>query len=679
MARIRLHDSSWVRQSFLTDDGGVRDETGAIIPANDDVRINWRNRTFSTAQLKFTDTTLGGNIAINAPPQFTRNADIKVQGIYSQSKGMGRYYSEAIDDNSRTINMRFGVPQFNSLTSFFTSFYSSDAGHLARTGRAPGGFYLLGKAAGFVVSLMAIPITAMFIVTKWLLQKPSSKFYYSKPTMPLYWNAVTSLVNTIAVNKGVVPRYLGDAKARGEFDDRFPFAQPDMDQYAKLLPGILMEGGGINVYAMATKAQRLTRMAYNTMKAKLAQSEADSFNLSDFLVALADGTEQLFVTPLQTNSFATYLGKWLASSNSKELPKATPPTSGSGATTSTTTSATPTSTADAQAGQSPPSTPDVSSEAIPTTAEQKTGFFDYLNAELDDGAAFVTFRVDAEGPVTESFSNNVGESEIASKINNMSSQSRNTSFNFAGGNVGGGAAGAVLAAATNAVKDTISGALDGLQLSGLASLGGAAFVDIPQHWQSSVAQLPSMQYALTLISPYGNKMSQMINIYVPLCMLLAGVLPLSTGRQSYTSPFLVELYDKGRAQTRLGMIDTMSITRGVSNLGFNREGEAMAIDVAFSIKDMSSVLHMPIVQGFDILNPLNNIFDDDTVFSDYMSVLGSLSLNDVIYTSQRLKLALTRKGQAMDTWFSKAHAAQFVADLGPLKLISAFYEGLPRR
>jgi hypothetical protein len=188
-----------------------------------------------------------------------------------------------------------------------------------------------------------------------------------------------------------------------------------------------------------------------------------------------------------------------------------------------------------------------------------------------------------------------------------------------------------------------------------------------------------MQYALTLISPYGNKMSQMINIYVPLCMLLAGVLPLSTGRQSYTSPFLVELYDKGRAQTRLGMIDTMSITRGVSNLGFNREGEAMAIDVAFSIKDMSSVLHMPIVQGFDILNPLNNIFDDDTVFSDYMSVLGSLSLNDVIYTSQRLKLALTRKGQAMDTWFSKAHAAQFVADLGPLKLISAFYEGLPRR
>ena len=54
---------------------------------------------------------------------------------------------------------------------------------------------------------------------------------------------------------------------------------------------------------------------------------------------------------------------------------------------------------------------------------------------------------------------------------------------------------------------------------------------------------------------------------VPLSMLLAGALPKSTGKHSYDAPFLVEIYDKGKAQTRLGIIDSISITRGVGRLG----------------------------------------------------------------------------------------------------------------
>lgn len=53
---------------------------------------------------------------------------------------MGRKYSEAIDDNGQLIHMRFGLPQFNSLMTFFTGFYDSGASILSRTGRSPGFF-----------------------------------------------------------------------------------------------------------------------------------------------------------------------------------------------------------------------------------------------------------------------------------------------------------------------------------------------------------------------------------------------------------------------------------------------------------------------------------------------------------------------------------------------------------
>jgi hypothetical protein len=80
-------------------------------------------------------------------------------------------------------------------------------------------------------------------------------------------------------------------------------------------------------------------------------------------------------------------------------------------------------------------------------------------------------------------------------------------------------------------------------------------------------------------------------------MLLAGALPLATGAQSYTAPFICELYDRGRAQIRLGVIDSLQITRGTSNLSFDDNGNAMAIDVTFTVLDLSNLVYLPITQG----------------------------------------------------------------------------------
>lgn len=688
-----IRDSSWVRQSFL-------------VNANTLEKIDQQNRFFSSAALKFTDTSPGGNFCINPLPQFTKYADLPppTTSRSAASDGMGRYYSEAIDDNNRLIYMRFGVPAYNSLTTFFSGFYNGEAGRLARTGRSTDLFYELGRAAGFVVSVMSwklVAVTFLGMVGRFALEKPSTKYYYLKPAMPLYWNAFQTIINDIAVKKGVVPRVWGKDNTNRPIADQYEFDQEGINKLSSLMPDVFSDGGSINVYAMANKAQRLARLQEKLNMQML--SDAQFQNIGQAIVALNNPNNKLTEPGRPTTgSFHEYLRKYLSS--------------GFG---------------NVGAGDAGTSTnPSGAVEVRPTDPGFWSQISDFFEAELDDGSAFICYRVDSGTSISESFSNSVGESDIQNKINGLAASGRASSFSFANGNISDNLIAQTVEGALGAAKSFVSGALDGIGMSGLAVLAGGAFVDIPKHWQNSVADLPKATYTIKLHSPYNNPISQLINIYVPLAGLLAGALPLSTGPQSYTSPFLVEYYDKGRCQTRLGIIDSLSITRGTGNTGWTSDGHALGIDVSFTIIDMSSVLHMPISEGVswnnmatgveagsvigiaagalgtksvigaaaggtvaaaggaavggavdvvgNVIRTVNGIFSDDNAFSDYMSVLSGVSLSDQIYPYRKLKLRLTK---ALTDWKSMTHPAAFASfagDLWPARLVSSVYKGVER-
>lgn len=697
-----IKDRYWVRNAFLV----TQEQLNAV---------DQENRYFTSVSLNFTDTTPGGNLAINPLPQFTRFTDpnalvslgnrIKSSSqdrysAYLGSKGMGRYYGEAFDQNQQIIYMRFGVPAFNSMTQFFTGFYNTSAGNLARTGRGTSIFYSIGKAAGFVVSILSWKLLAVHLLgvgLRFAMGKPSSKFYYLKPTMPLYWNAVNSIVNQIAVNRGIVPRIGGAGQSA--LNNNYEFSKDELNNLHSLLKDVFKKEGGVDVMALATRAQRLAIRRQKIMSQIFEESSNMNLrrSMDDLSKQVQLGMNQQLVD--QRPSHADYLNKWFQASQSQPKP----------------TSETPSDSATV--------------ESYLSQNSDNTGFGEFLEAELNDGAAFAAFRVNYTGSQNESFSNSVGESELANKINSMSSSSRSTTFDFAGGNLSDNPIAKVVGAAMGAVKDTLAGIADGTVLSGLAALGGAAFVDIPKHWQSATANLARANYTVTLESPYGNPISQLTNIYIPLAMLLAGVLPISTGKQSYTSPFILELYDQGRCQTRLGIIDSLSITRGVGNLGFNTQGHAMAIEVNFSVIDLSNIVHMPIVSGFsldgmqtgisagsvggaiaggavggvlgaaggavvggavgaaggaasdavrNVVQSINQIFDEDSLYSDYLAVLSGMSLSEQIYQLKKFKRNLTKTLADWDNWTSAANFASFAGDSIPGRLASTFYKGVVR-
>jgi hypothetical protein len=662
-------DSTWVQQSFL-------------VPLADLATVDQTNRYFTTASLKYADSKPGGNLGINGIPAFTRTADLRVTNRLNTTAPLGRFSSEAYDDNKQVIHMRFGVSAFNSLTSFFTSFYDTRAGQLARTGRSDSMFYNFGVAAGLIVQVLNWQLLAVHLLgtaIKYFANVPRSRFAYLKPTMPLYWNAVQSMVNQIAVNRGIVPRVGAVNSQAGDLDDvsgGYDWTTGDSAILNQLLPDIFEPNGQIDVYKLATRYHRIERKWYKKME---GLSNGDTIDLNSLVQQMA-ATTMTDDAPL---GYQAYLQNWLSASAISVAQGGTD-------------ASTQTATSDDTSSTTPGA--DDTTEDINTMVDNDDSFGSFLSAEFDDGGAFASFRVNYTGSVSESFSSSHSPSDIQDKINSASSSARAMKFNLADGNVDDGVIGTALQGIAGAVGNLASGVADSLHISGFAALAGAALVDIPHKWDGSTANLPRGNYTMELRSPYGNPISQMINLYIPLCMLLAGGLPLATGKGSYTSPFVSELYDRGRCQTRYGMIEQITVTRGVGNLGFNREGNAMGIDVSFTVVDLSSVLYMPIAQSISLASSaamtaaaatgstaveyvtaaatVPGIFDDQSVFSDYMAVLSAMGLSDQIYSWRRFKLNVTRALADANTFFDKAHMASFLGNTMPGRLMGMFYRGI---
>lgn len=693
----RLNDHDWLRQVFMINHGTQVSSSGN--PTDEDMKV--RARFFTTAEFKFADTRLGGNMVINPAPQFTRYADPRIKGLYQNSAGLGRYYSEAIDDNKRLITLTFGVPQFNSLSTFYRGFYDHNAATVARTGRAPSVFYTAGQAIGFVAGFLS-PWLVLYSLgsafAKVALQQPSSKYYFFKPSMATYWNVVSGIANDIAVKTQLISRKIGNPN-RSQGDNRSSsLSEQDLREINKSLYDVIDsydentgEGNGINVYAVATRYTRIQRAAFKRLEkfynSRTVPNQFATTVDEEGNAMLQQISEAINTPEVQSprKDFKSYMRDWvngnspgaLAGAGSEKLSVALDANQ-SGAQPAN-------QTGDAAA---PAGTQDLLTEKALSSSSSDSeisGWLDFLIGELDDGAQYVSFRVEGTGTAEESFSNQTGESEISSKINSISGSARSTRFSAADGNVGGGIVGSFVGGVLNGVKDLAMGAANSLGIDGMAVLGGNAFADIPKHWLQSTTNMPRMSYRVKLVSPYGNRYSKFVNIWLPLSMLLAGTLPLSSGPHSYTSPFLCQLYDRGRAQTRLGMISDMTVSRGGSNLSFNRIGEPMSVEVSFTVVELSNILHMPVAKAFsptDIINPskaMNVIFDNESLYHDYIATLSSLSLAEQIYVGERLKLGVTKYLKNLDSWFSVPHALNWVGDLGPVRMFNVFFGGIANR
>ena len=632
--------------------------------------LDAKNRYWSITNLKITDTSLGGNISINSYPQFTRYADIRSKGrIHTRNDtkvndlngnlGMGRYYGEAIDDNSINVYLTFGVPSFNNIFNFLFSAVDYKSSVIANTGRSPIA-YDIGFGLGRLALFVAFPIATTLIWIGKSLYKVFAapgklSYYYMKPTMPTYWSTVNSLVTMMATELGIVaPIVAKDPKEPDKIGAPVVLDREDLEFMHKYMPDIMSDKNYIDVPAIVLKTQRAANREFMEEQRLI---ESGRLNKDNFLGLLMKNNRPDHKTPV--NGLTEKLNKMLMTADyfygkKKEEYQASTEETKEAVKSIATGADGGTNTLDEKGRISIP-------DGEEDKESNKNKFFEFLDSEVREGSRFLVLRVDDPGQVSESFNNNETDIGLESGLNSINNKVRSFKFNLGGGNVIPG-----VDTVAGYVKDTIAGTLDGVTMGLSSILGyllGDANIDMPKRWESSTASFPETSFKMKLIAPYNNPISQLQNIYIPLACLLAGALPRATGTNSYASPFLTSMFIRGHQTIELGMIKSLSITRGTSNLSFSKQSRPLAIDVSFTVVDFSKIISVP--TGTSLEDPISIMYDDSQPLNRYISALCGRDLRTSIYLGSKMKIKVSRFIAQTEAITSPAYWGMKVGNMVP--------------
>ena len=658
--RDTIFDSSWMKTTFIISDTDI--VTG-------DEYSKWvrKNRYFSTADLKFTSTSPGMNMSVNPKPQFTRYADPRVAGkIKSRPKvtvgttthtaglGQGRYYSEAIDDNQQRIYLRFGVAKYMPLPFWIYKSFNIDRVILQNRGVITSslltGIGLVAKFYAFAAApLLALGMYAMNVVVQ------SSRFYSVKDTMYVYWCTVENILNSMTVRRTMVPQTAKawTFKTDNTMGREQKVTQNFLNSMNSMIPDLVdKETGRISVFAIALRAQA----AFNKMKHDDYLKTKDKTATDDWTGYQETGATSHDTYLENKKGNTSFFTKYLFDTaynllikdnaeqqiDTEDKEKASKATIIDFDTTYLQSDGTPIDTK-----EDPNNPKDSIEQRVIDSAKAKKSKLDkygeYMMAELSEGGAFAVFSVDNSGSVGESFSNSFGANPMESMFNSLSAKSRNIS-DFLSSATSIPVVGDAMKLAADAGAKILSEASFGIA-NPLLALAYGVNITAPKVWESSSSTLPRASYKLKLISPYGNAYSQLFNIYLPMAMIMAGALPRSTGRSSYTSPFFCQLFDRGHVNISLGCIENVSFTRGTSNLAFSKNGHPNAIDVDISIANLDEVVSVDVSDSGVIGKALQLLDPDysDTPFTTYINTVTAVDVYTQIYMIPNVRLKFAER------------------------------------
>mgnify|MGYP006955107269 FL=1 len=533
------------------------------------------------ASQNYTDTRVGGNDAINPYWQFNRDDDIvppllRTPGMEAFSSGMGRVYAEMYDDNQEILWMRMGVPEFVNIISFYASTGDQSAAAAMQSGTIRG---LIGKFVRFVakaaVWAIMFPILAPFHLMKWVSHLNNDRithYYYFKPAMTLYYEMVNSMLSYLAVGMGLYPfwwlrRY--DQTKILPNSSKAPTPTPDeVDTVNDKAPSETSK-------SVSYKNESITMMNLD----ELAKRGTFATNDCGIPEILKGGPDIFVIMNRRAKLFNAQKVNVTTRMLMQEQLKAEQSSS--------------------PYFQSPETryNRDSNGNYTPIQDDSSKGvwnkFFSALKGTAFGAGDFVGFRIERGVNCTETVSNQTGPTGISQRLNQAAQQKRDEMEDTGGGNM--------LARLVNSVSQgkSIGEFVKTIGMEILGNLGsafgvdianiltdGSGYIDIPEVWKGS-AFSKSYSFTIQLRARYGDPTSIFQSIYIPLIMLLCAALPRSVGDNMYTSPFIINAYCKGKFAVPCGMITDMTITRGKDEFGWNNTNLPTAVDVNFSIKDLS--------------------------------------------------------------------------------------------
>lgn len=547
-------------------------------------------------QMRYRDTSLGGNEALNCYPQFDYLDDLvhpemslglaitpeDQKHVYQgTSKGMGRVYAETFDMNQKILYLTFGTPEFSGVTEFYTKAFDNDLMNLMKSGdflsmETLG--RLLGTAVGMILALPLVPFKIakrLWNMVPDLSNRQVTKYYDMRSTMPLYFKCVNNMIAHMGVNLALTypskKRELGQAEAvigtDSDLKDLYETETIDDEgNYTVQLPKALAEGGW-DIYSINKRKYMLNNIASGKEASRFTDLNIDGM-IEEFRKAYKD-------------EYAT--------------------------------------DKDRDMGQ--------------VASDSWDEFWQSFNAGIQDATTFIGFRVEKSVDNVESISNSTGESSLASTLNSNADAHRERVFSFMGGTTGVDA----IDGFTKALSGFLNSSLDSIGLADMSKvLIGSGRLDIPDVWKGS-SFTKNYSFNMTFSTPYPDPISVMQRVYIPFFCILAGALPRAAGRNAYGEPFVCSAYCPGFFGAPLAIIDNMTIRRGKDKHGWTRKGLPKTINVSFSIKDLSPAMYLAISTDSNWLD----IFGQNSTFVDYLTTLSGMGLADRLLWSRNMERRFT--------------------------------------
>lgn len=531
---------------------------------------------------KCRDTSLGGNDAINPYYQYCENDDV-MHPLFETSfgnSGMGRVYSQNIDDNQQILYMSCGLPEYNSATGFYSNAIVPQLANWMNNGArmTPTELgTLVGVAAGTFILLPVIPLIYLYRAVNSLTSVPITKYFDLRPEMPMYYRFVNSIMITLAVNMG----FAKDGRVLSRDQSDITGSKTSDSTYNDL-------------YRQAVEDLKSAADAEQ-------RGEGDEVGLPD---VFTDAGWDIYRIMLRRYRYEENLSLLSAKYSTDQAIK------------------------DGKKANPVDNTVDPWAEDSTIVDKLKYWWNDYADAfksGLYDANLFVGFRVEKSVDTSESISNSTGQNPVAQQLNAKYEAAQNIKSTLMRGSFVGGQIGTAVEEIIQGLSNVVSGVASTFGVQGISeAVLGSGRIDIPEAWTDSSFS-KNYSFNLALRSPYGDPMSIYQSIYVPLALILGASLPRAVGAASYTSPFLVRAYCKGMLGIPLGIIDSVTIKRGSDQHGWNSARLPTAIDVSFTIKDLSPAMYMSMSDSERIWDVVTG---ENSTFQEYLSTLSGLGLNE---------------------------------------------------
>lgn len=642
-------------------------------------------------------TELGGNSVINSYYQFNIDDDIvpgmltvdpKYEGL--GKTGLGRVYSEMIQNNQVTLDITVGVPRFKGLLSFYANLFSRELANMNKEGDGivRGLGRLLGHTVAMGITILTLPYRWFKKIVNFIHNEEITRYVDFVEAMPLYYRYVNSAAIEIAFNMGLYP-WIFDSKAdekdistegsqanigvRKQIKEQYLLFDNDSETSVgeidigndedKRFPPLFR--GGFDIFKILSirdlrdGAEKLSSNKHEATIDQALESQAEQYAQRDTGNGEYIHNTIAFVSNIENNQeeydeFTKTLTQQRAALD------------------------------EAQVGETRTTIyPDMSGSRFAKFTDFFRAFSSRAISSWQASDKYIRFKIEGGSDSSETISNSTSESPLQSFINGQSDKARTAKYMFGGGFLKD-------IPILGTISEGLKGLVEGLKeiapsIGGVISIiGGEARVDIPEVWSGSTFS-KSYNYTILLRAAYGNRYSIFQDIMVPLVCLTSMALPRSVGNGSYVQPFVVRASVRGQISIPYGIIKSMTIKRGSEEFGWSRSGLPTCVEVNISIDDLSPLMIAAMDLGItglnisSILHVLTDPFSENTNYKEYLQTLSGMDVTERLIMWDRFKRRLTYTMAKMKSYLTPEYfgLAFGHSDLGRLIGAISPYARLP--